>query len=157
LIVAGSLVLGAAASARAQQPTPTAPPRPGARARGFAHLGRGKKLDKVLFRGITLSHAEEVNVESVRAKYATQMKSLHTQTRTQSQELRAAMERGDTAAARSLRTSMAAQRMQLLQSERNDLRAALTAENQAKFDANAKAVQARMARKTLKGRRVSKG
>ena len=157
LIVGGSLVLSAVAIVPAQQPTPTpAPaPTPGARARRFAHPGRGRQADKALFRGIMLSDAEKTNIQAVRAKYATQMKSLRTQLRTQSQSLRAARQRGDTAAAHSIRASIAAQRMQILQSERNDLRAALSADNQAKFDANAKAVQARVARKALKGRRQS--
>jgi len=156
VFVASSLLLSAVAIAPAQQPTPTPPaaPAPGAKAQRFARPAR-RKFDKVLFRGITLSDAEKTNLQAVRAKYATQAKTLRTQLRTQSQTARAARQRGDTAALRSIRASSMSERETLLQAERNDLRNALTPANQAKFDANMKAVEARAARKPFRPRRLS--
>jgi hypothetical protein len=153
LIVAGSLLLSAVAIVPAQQPTPA--PAPRARAHGNARPQRGKQFDKALLRGVTLSDAEKTNLQAVRAKYAAQRQTLHTQLRTQAQNAKAARQRGDTAALRSIRTSLQTERQTLAQAERNDVRTALTPANQAKFDANLKRVEARAARKPFKARRLS--
>lgn len=154
LLVAGSLLLSAVAIVPAQQPTPT--PAPGAHSRRFARPGRRKQFDRALLRGVTLSDAEKTNLQAVRAKYATQMQSLRTQVRTQAQSARAARQRGDTSAFRSIRATVASQREALLQAERNDIRNALTPANQAKFDANLKAIESRAARKAVRARRLTK-
>lgn len=153
LIVAGSLLLSAVAIVPAQQPTPA--PAPRARAHGNARPQRGKQFDKALLRGVTLSDAEQTNLQAVRAKYAAQRQTLHTQLRTQAQNAKAARQRGDTAALRSIRANLQTERQTLSQAERNDIRNALTPANQATFDANLKRVEARAARKPFKARRVS--
>ena len=150
LIATASLLLTAAAIAPAQQPTTP----PGVRAHRFARPQR-QKFDKALFRGIALSDAERTSLQAVRAKYATQAKTLRTQLRTQAQSARAARQRGDTAALRSIRANAISERQALLQAERNDLRSALTPPNQAKFDANLKTVESRAARKPFRSRRLS--
>ena len=104
---------------------------------------------------MTLSDVEKTNLQAVRAKYATQRQTLHTQLRTQAQNAKAARQRGDTAALRSIRASLQTERQTLAQAERNDVRNALTPANQAKFDSNLKRVEARAARKPFKARRLS--
>jgi Spy/CpxP family protein refolding chaperone len=155
LIVAGSLLLSAVAIVPAQQPTPVPAPAPRARAHRNARPQRGKQFDEALLRGVTLSDAERTNLQAVRAKYAAQRQTLHTQLRTQAQNAKAARQRGDTSALRSIRANLQTERQTLSQAERNDIRNALTPANQAKFDANLKRVEARAARKPFKARRVS--
>jgi hypothetical protein len=155
LIVAGSLLLSAVAIVPAQQPTPVPAPAPRARAHGNARPQRGKQFEKALLHGVTLSDAEKTNLQAVRAKYAAQRQALHVQLRTQAQNAKAARQRGDTAALRSIRASLQTERQTLGQAERNEVRNALTPANQAKFDANLKRVEARAARKPFKARRLS--
>ncbi len=83
------------------------------------------------------------------AKYASQVRALDAQLRTESKDAKAARQRGDTAAFRSIHSNIATQRAQLVQSERSDLRNALSAQNQARFDANVQAMQSRASRKGL--------
>jgi Spy/CpxP family protein refolding chaperone len=157
--VAGSLVLSAVAIAPAQQPTPAPTPIPtsGIHARRFGHPGRGnKQYDRALLRGITLSDAEKANLQSVHAKYASQTQALRTQMRTESANIRAARQRGDTAALRSLRATEISQRQSLMQTEQNDLRNALSPANQAKFDSNVQSMQARAAKRSFHPRKSGK-
>ena len=153
LIIAGSLLLSAVAVIPAQQPTPT--PAPGARPRKMARQHRGKQFDKALLRGVTLSDAERTNLQAVRAKYDAQRQTLRTQLRTNAQSARAARQRGDTAALRSIRADVVSQRQAFVQAERNDVRNALTPANQAKFDANLRRVGVRAARKPFRAKRLS--
>ena len=148
--LAALLVIGGAITARAQQP---AAPQ--------AHAGRGMRggpgmgEDRVLLRGITLSDAEKANLKAVRSKYAGQFKAINEQYKPQHEQMRAARQRGDTAAMRSLMQQNAGERAQLrtlMQSERGDLRSALAPENQAKFDANAATLKKRVAGRFGKGR-----
>lgn len=161
LIAAGALIVSAAAVAPAQQPS--APPAPvGRRAVKAAKHARAKRrqhVHKALMRGITLSDAEKANMKSVHDKYAPQMQALRTQVRMQAQNARLARQRGDTVAIRSIRANVGAQRTQvraLRHAERTDVRGALTPANQATFDANLKRVQNRQAKRTLRGRQLSK-
>jgi hypothetical protein len=122
----------------------------------MARPHRGKQFDKALLRGVTLSDAEKTSLQAVRAKYEAQRQTLHTQLRTDAQSARAARQRGDTAALRSIRTNVVSQRQSLAQAERNDIRNALTPANQAKFDANLKRVEARGARQPFRAQQLSK-
>jgi Spy/CpxP family protein refolding chaperone len=143
-LIASLVAIGGAAALSAQQTTPA----PTATKHG-RHGKAGERLDEQLFRGITLSDAEKANIANVRNKYAPQMKALRQQAKPQTQALRAARHRGDTAAVRQLMAQTAPQRDQerkLLQAEQNDFRGALVPANQAKFDANLKQVQRRMAK-----------
>jgi len=150
-LAAAMLVVGGAAIAAAQQTTPTTPPR----AHGqHMRQGFGPGMHGHLFKGITLSDAEKSNLKNVQAKYAPQMKALREQFKPQMQAARAARQRGDTAALKTMWKNSAAQREQtkkLLEAERNDLRAALTPENQVKFDANVKQFEQRVAQRAEKG------
>jgi Spy/CpxP family protein refolding chaperone len=149
----GLLIVGSAAAVRAQQPTAPAPKAHAGR--GMRAGGPGMGAERALLRGITLSDAEKANLKAVRAKYATQFKAIRAQYKPQHEQIRAARQRGDTAAARALMQQNSGERDQmrtLMQSERTDLRAALSAENQAKFDANAATLKKRLAERGGKGR-----
>ena len=151
--LAALLVVGGAVAAGAQQPT-TPAPQAHAR-RGMRQGGPGMGADRALLRGITLSDAEKANLKAVQAKYATQLKAIREQYKPQNEQIRAARQRGDTAAVRALMRQNTGERTQmqtLMQSERADLRAALTPENQAKFDANVATMKKRFAQHGGKGR-----
>ena len=130
-IVAALLVFGGAAIASAQEPTPPAPQTATPQAQQVhrgphaRHARRAHGLVRnvrhQLFKGITLSDAEKANLKSVHAKYAPRMKAQRAQIK------------------------------QLLESERNDVRGALTPADQAKFDANVKQLRERAAMRGRKG------
>lgn len=153
-LIAGLVALGGAAVASAQQVTPTPSPAPAAGTHAHRVWGRAKGgLEHQLFRGMTLSDAEKANIKNVQAKYAPQMKALRQQFRPQLKAARDARQRGDTTALKQLWSQTGAQRQQakqLMVAERNDLRAALTPANQAKFDANVKQVEQRAAQRAQK-------
>ncbi|MFI5228006.1 MAG: Spy/CpxP family protein refolding chaperone [Gemmatimonadales bacterium] len=142
------LVLGGAALASAQQATPAPAPQTQQHAE-HAHRGFGARGDRALLKGITLSDAEKANLKTVHAKYASQLKALREQSKPTFESARAARQRGDTAAARAIMAKAAPQReqmRQLMKTEQNDLRGALTPANQAKFDANVKNFKSHAAR-----------
>lgn len=154
-LIAGILAVGSAAIAGAQsmQPAPQARAQHAGRAHG--RHGFAKQVQHQLFKGITLSDAEKTNLKAVRERYAAQNKALREQLKPQLQAARAARQKGDTAALKDLWAKNAAAREQtkaLLQSERTDLRAALTPENQAKFDANLQRVEQRAAARVAKAK-----
>jgi len=147
-LAAGMLVVGGAAIAAAQQSPPATAPQAHAQAGRHMREGFGPRMRGQLFKGITLSDAEKSNIKNVQAKYAPQMKALREQFKPQLQAAREARQRGDSAALKAMWQKSAAQREQtknLLDAERNDLRGALTAENQVKFDANVKQFEQRVA------------
>jgi len=133
------LLMGSATLALAQKPTRQGLP---------VRHAPGAQLGGQLLKGITLSDAEKANVKRVETKYASQMKTLREQFKPQMQAERDARQRGDTVALRELWQKSAGQReqtKQLMLAERNDLRAALTPANQTTFDANAAALDKRIA------------
>ena len=150
--LAALLVVGAATAAVAQQGQPPAAgahgkheqagPRKGPGGRG----GFGKRSDGAL-RGMTLSDTEKANLKAVREKYAPQMKALREQFKTSHEAMRSAKKRGDTAAVRALAKENATARREAMQQlatvQRTDIRSALSAENQAKFDANVERMKTR--------------
>jgi Spy/CpxP family protein refolding chaperone len=142
------LVLGGAALASAQQATPTPAPQSQQQSQHAhrPHRGRSARGARALLKGITLSDAEKANLKNVHAKYESQLKTLRAQSKPAFEAARAARQRGDTAAARQIMSKAAPQReqmKQLMQSERNDLRGALTPAHQATFDANIKKFESR--------------
>jgi uncharacterized protein with WD repeat len=142
------LLIGSATLASAQQPT-----RQGM-ARRHAHGMMRAAGARGLFKGITLSDAEKANLKSVREKYVAQNKALREQFKPQAKAVREARQRGDTAALKDLWQKSAGQReqvKQLMLAERNDLRGALTSTNQTTFDANAAALQKRIAERVQNG------
>jgi Spy/CpxP family protein refolding chaperone len=149
--VAALLVFGSATVAVAQQ-TQTKPPHAhGQRGQAGAHRGHaGPGLGGALLRGITLSDAEKANLKTVREKFAPQAKALREQFKPQHEALRAARQAHDTAALKALRQQNAAERaamQKLMVAQHADLRAALTPENQAKFDSNVARMKERMAQR----------
>jgi Spy/CpxP family protein refolding chaperone len=144
-LVAALLTFGAAAVASAQSATPA--PQTTARAQHQKGPGRHHGGDMALLKGLSLSDAEKANLKNVQSKYAPQMKALRQQYKPQNQAMRDARQRGDTAAVRQLwekNSSERQQSKQLLDAQRADLRSALSADNQAKFDANVQQAQSRM-------------
>jgi len=150
-IATAMVLIGGAAIASAQQGQ--AQGQHGARGQR-AHGAPGRqgvgprKPGGHLLRGITLTDAEKANIQNVHAKYSMQMKALREQMKAQVGTARGSIQPGDTAARRALWEKTAPQREQmkaLAESERKDLRAALTAENQVKFDANVKQFEQRVA------------
>ena len=152
--LAAFLVLsGVAAVAQAQQPTTPAPQAHGRKGM-WGGPGRGG-AGRALLRGMTLSDAEKANLKAVHQKYAAQMKAINEQYKPQHEQIRAARQRGDTAAVRSLMAQNSGERDQMrsvMTAERNDIRGALTPDNQAKFDANAANTKKRFSRRGGKGR-----
>jgi Spy/CpxP family protein refolding chaperone len=150
--LASLLVLGGAVAVRAQQPT--TPPQAHAK-RGMRPGGPDMDADRALLRGITLSDAEKANLKNVHAKYTPQMKAIREQYKPQHEQIRAARQRGDTAAVRNLMQQNSGERDQvrnLMTAERNDLRSALSPANQTKFDANVANAKKRFAQRAGKGR-----
>jgi Spy/CpxP family protein refolding chaperone len=155
-IAAGLLVFGGAVTAAAQA-TPAAPHAHAQRGGERGAKGPGPRAAGALFRGIKLSDAEKTNLKAVRAKYAPQYKVLREQFKPAGK-----IARGDTAAMKARREQMKPLRDQtekLMQSERAELRAALTQENQAKFDANVQKLESRLANRANRpnGKRAGRG
>jgi len=151
-IVAGLLVFGSAAVAAAQAPAQAPQAHAQHAGKQGNHAGPGRRAGGALLRGIQLSDAEKANIKNVDAKYAPQLKALREQYKTQDQ---GKIARGDTAAMRQRRVANAPQReamKKIMDAERSDLRAALSPANQAKFDANAKEMQDRFAKRAEKGK-----
>jgi Spy/CpxP family protein refolding chaperone len=152
-LAAAMLAFGTAAVASAQQTTPATPTTRAEHQHRGAHRGPGMNARKRLFDGMTLSTTEQAHVKAVQTKYASQMKALRQQAKPQFEAIRAARQRGDTAAMKQLRTQSAGQRAQtkkLMQQERQDLRSALAPANQTKFDANVAKLQQRGANRGQK-------
>ena len=159
-LAATALSLGSAVVVSAQQQTAQQgvhqnhAQRPDSAHRRFG--ARGFRGQAQLFKGITLSDAEKANLKTVREKYASQMKATREQSKPDMQAMRDARQRGDTAALEALWQKGAAQReqnKQVMQAERNDLRAALTPANQTKFDANVVAFEKKAAEHGNSGKR----
>ena len=151
--IAGILAAGTIAQA---QSTPTQRQHQRQTMRRDGKVGRGG-----LLRGITLSDAEQTRVKAVRAKYDAEARSLRESMRPALQEMQDARQKHDSAAVKAAwqRTASARQNQQaLMQRERDEIRTALTAENQKAFDANVKALEQRRAerRKNGRGERIGK-
>jgi len=108
----------------------------------------GARADRGLFRGIKLSDAEKAKLKDIHGKYATQAKSLREQMKPAMQEALTARQKGDTAAARAAfaKNKPALDKLaQLRRSEQDEIRSALTPENQKLYDANVQQMQKRRA------------
>ena len=151
--VVASLV-SAASLAQAQTASPNARQERRAEARGIE--GRaGREGRGGLFRGITLSDAEKARVKQVHEKYRTEAKALRESLRPAMQEARTARQKGDTAGVKAAWNKTEGDRVKLralMDRERAEIRTALTAENQQKFDANAKQLEQRRAEMTKRGK-----
>ena len=149
-LAATALTFGSAAIVSAQQQTaPQGVHQDHAQRPDSAHKRFGARgLRGQLMKGITLSDAEKANLKAVQAKYASQNKAMRQQSKPDLQAMRDARQRGDTAALKALWQKGAAareQNKQVMQAERNEMRAALTPANQTKFDANVAAAEKHLA------------
>ena len=157
-LAATALTLGSAVVVSAQQQTaPRGVHQDHAQRSDSAHRRFGARgLRGQLFKGITLSNAEKANLKAVQTKYAAQMKAQRERSKPDMQAMRDARQRGDTVALKALWQKGAAQReqnKQVMQAERNEMRAALTPENQVKFDANVAAFDKKLAERGKDGKR----
>lgn len=111
-----------------------------------------RTVTRGLFRGIQLTEAEKTRVKAVRESYQPKVQALRQTLLTDRKTLRAIRQRGDTIGLRikrqSVLTSERAQARTLADAMRTDLRAALSAENQTKFDANATRMRSKLADRT---------
>ena len=133
------------ASGASAQSAPAAPD--GARV-GKA-IGRGGERGpngKGLFRGVRLSDAEKTKLKAIRQTYRPETETLRGTLAPALKEVRAARQKGDTVAARAAfeRTKADREKLrELMQRQKTDIRGALSAENQRRFDENVKQVAQR--------------
>jgi len=112
--------------------------RGGMRAERGGRGGEGR-----LMKDLNLTDAQKSKIKAIHQKYQPQFKTLREQGRTQFESMRGARQKGDTSAA--ARQKFQQQREQFRQrsdairtQERNEIRAVLTADQRAKWDAAAK-------------------
>ena len=146
--VLGLLVLGGAAGIAGAQAPEAKQGKRGDRG-GMLREGRGPLGDvsRGLFRGITLSDAEKASVKTVHEKYQAQFKTLREANKPQREELKAARQRGDSAAVKAIWDKGAdhrAKMQSLTEQMRGELRTALTPEHRAQFDTNVSEMKQRM-------------
>ena len=136
--VLGLLVLGGAATIASAQAPEAKQGKRGDRG-SMMREGRGMGGARGLFRGIELTDAEKASVKTVHEKYQAQFKSLREAAKPQRDELKAARQRGDSAAVKAIWDKSADQRAKiksLTEQMNGELRAALTPEHRAQFDTN---------------------
>jgi Spy/CpxP family protein refolding chaperone len=100
---------------------------------------RGERGHGGALRGIKLSDTEKAKLKTVRQKYAAEGKSLRESLKPAMQEVRAARQKGDTAAAKAVWARNQGGRDQLKalrDRQQAEIRASLSPENQKLFDAN---------------------
>jgi Spy/CpxP family protein refolding chaperone len=165
VVLGAAVALFAASEAIAQAPAP----RDSARRQGEMRRGGRPRGDiggmrqaamRGLFRDIDLTQAQRDQMKTVNEKYRTQYQSIRSIRESLEPDLKAAQEarqRGDTVAARAAveRTKTGREKMQaLMQQQRTEVRALLTAEQQKQFDTNVAQMKDRMEKHgDRKGRR----
>jgi Spy/CpxP family protein refolding chaperone len=103
--------------------------------------------ERGLFKGIDLSSAQHARIDSIRAKYRGESKSLRDQMTSAMKDVRAARQSGDSAKVQAARQSMSEprQKMQALhQQELGEIRGVLTPAQQATFDKNVTSTRSRL-------------
>ncbi|MBX6365068.1 MAG: Spy/CpxP family protein refolding chaperone [Gemmatimonadetes bacterium] len=139
--------LGLAPALAAQQPQAPATQQ-GEHAARSPRWGRGEhRFGHGPFRGIELSQAQKEQVKAIHERYAAQFRTLREQFRPVAQELRAARQKGDTAAVKAARERVRPQMEQmraLRQKEFQEVRGVLTPEQQKRLDQNRSELKARM-------------
>jgi Spy/CpxP family protein refolding chaperone len=131
IAIAGLALALAAGSIQAQQPQPQGGER-GQRQEEMRGMRRGAmQPGRALFRGITLTDAQQAQVKTIQEKY-----------RPQFQTLREEMRSGRDSAGPIPETR--ARMQQLMQAQQQELRGVLTADQQRTFDANVKDMRERM-------------
>ena len=139
---------------------------PAAGAQGGRHaMGRGMEGRRGgerggALRGIKLSDAEQAKVKAIHTKYAAEGKTLRESMKPAMQEARALRQKGDTAGLRALwdKNKAGRDQMQALQvRQQEELRTALSPENQKLFDANVQAQAKRHAERVKNGKAGVRG
>jgi Spy/CpxP family protein refolding chaperone len=161
LALGALLVVGVAGVSAAQSPvTPKTRADSGYHRRGdrpdgqFRRGPAGRREGRGFGRDLNLTEAQKAQIKTIRQKYQPQNKAVRDRAKPFMEAARAARQKGDTAA---FRTSMeqARQVMQSGQSirtqEQAEIRAILTPDQQAKFDARQKAATERRAKGGKKG------
>lgn len=136
LVVVAIATTASFAGAQASAPGAARAPRAG---RSMAAGIQGRAGAAGLLRGVTLSAAEKTKIKQVHASYRTESKPLRESLRPAMLEAKAARQKGDTVAARTVlqRTKSDREKLQALtERQKSDTRAALSPEHQKQFDAN---------------------
>ena len=156
------LVLASIVSIASQVSAQFAPATRGS-ARAGNEVGRGGERGrnrKGLFHGVTLNDAEKAKLKEVRQNYRSETQALRGSLAPALKEARVARQKGDTAAARVAFERTKADRgklRELVQRQTVDIRGALSAENQRKFDENLKRVAQRHQRDGKRGEARGQG
>ena len=127
---------------------------PKTRAEGQYRRGLGAREDRGFGRDLNLTDAQKAQIKTIRAKYQPQNQALRDRAKPFMEAARTARQKGDTVAFRS-NMEKAQQVMQSGQSfhthEQAEIRAILTADQQAKFDAHQKVAAEHRAKGGKKG------
>jgi protein CpxP len=141
LALGALMIVGVAGVSAGQSTTPPSRGHGSSEMQGRRGPGRGE-----FGRDLNLTEAQKAQIKTIRAKYQPQNEALRTQAKPFMDAARAARQKGDTAAARS-NMEKARQVMQGGQSirtqENAEIRAILTPDQQAKFDARQKSMAER--------------
>jgi protein CpxP len=153
VVLGAAIALFAASEATAQAPAQhdsahrQGELRRGDRARGERRGDMGQAAMRGLFRGIDLTQAQRDQMKTINEKYRPQFQTIRESLQPDMKAVREARQRGDTVAARAAfeRTKAARDQMQaLMQRQRTEVRAVLTAEQQQTFDRNAQQMKDRI-------------
>ena len=160
LALGALLVVGVAGVSAAQSPTTpktradSGYHRRGDRPDGQFRKGHGGREGRGFGRDLNLTDAQKAQVKAIRQKYQPQNQALRDRAKPFMEAARAARQKGDSVA---FRTNMESAR-QVMQSgqsvhaqEQAEIRAILTPEQRAKFDARQKAASERRAKRGEKG------
>lgn len=160
LAIGALMVVGVAGVSAAQSPTTpktradSGYQRRGDRPDGQFRRGKAGREGRGFGRDLNLTDAQKAQIKAIHQKYQPQKQALRDRAKPFMEAARAARQRGDTAAFRS-NMEQARQVMQSGQSfrtqERSEIRAILTPDQQAKFDARQKAAEERRALGGKKG------
>jgi Spy/CpxP family protein refolding chaperone len=164
VVLGAAVALFAASEATAQTPAKTdSTRRQGELRRGDRSRGERGQMRQAgmrgLFRGIELTQPQRDQLKTVNEKYHAQFQTIRESLKPDLKAAQEARQRGDTVAARAAleRTKPARERMQtLMEQQRTEVRALLTAEQQQTFDRNVQQVKERMEKhgdRAEKGRR----
>ncbi len=142
-----ALMAGVAASAVAQRADTTG--RMGGRGMGPAGGGMQAMMGRQMFRGITLTDAQQAQLDKMRDGHRAQMQTFAKSAQADRQALRTARQNGDTVALKAARRNIEGAmntRIALRAQMQKNMRSVLTPGQQKVFDANRTRVERRVAR-----------
>jgi protein CpxP len=149
LALSALMLVGFAGVSAAQSTVPQSRPDSGFHRRGPRAGGemRGRKGGREFGADLNLTDAQKAQIKAIRQKYQPQAQALRTQAKPYMDAAKAARQKGDTAAFRSNmeKARQVMQNASFRAQETAEIRAVLTPEQQAKFDARQKAMADRKA------------